>query len=241
LKWADETCTDVGEDCRYLLVLSGHGSGTTEDFLMRDESAMDSLTIDELEKALAGANQAFGARHSQPGRKIDVLGLDACYMCMGEVAYQIRKQVGILIGAEGLEPEFGWPYRKILAQARSHRSQHPLDAVTPGEMAQTIVGTYVEHYHDYDRSAGRSADLAAIDLAKIEGVKTSFATLVSQLGTLDKPGHEKLLLAHWYAQTYKYDQFVDLKDVHQVTVQFGGNQPIVDRCAGVVKSLEACV
>ena len=32
----------------------------------------------------------------------------------------------------------------------------------------------------------------------------------------------KLLLAHWYAQTYKFDQFVDLKDLCiQIQKQFG--------------------
>ena len=38
------------------------------------------------------------------GKKIDILGMDACFMSMGEVAYEIRESVDVLVGAEGLEP-----------------------------------------------------------------------------------------------------------------------------------------
>ena len=41
-----------GPGTRYLLVLSGHGSGTTEDFFLKDDSPEDSLSIDELRIAL---------------------------------------------------------------------------------------------------------------------------------------------------------------------------------------------
>jgi hypothetical protein len=100
------------EPMQTLLILSGHGSGATEDFFLKDESSTDALTFKELAEVLSW--------HSQEHRRIDVLGLDACYMCMGELAYEVRDRASILIGPEGLEPAFGWPYRKILAaiQAR---------------------------------------------------------------------------------------------------------------------------
>ena len=85
-----------------LLILSGHGSGTTEDFFMKDEAAADALTFEELAEVLRWHSGKDGAR-------IDVLGLDACYMCMGELAHEVRDDAGILIGPEGLEPSFGWP------------------------------------------------------------------------------------------------------------------------------------
>ena len=85
-----------------------------------------------------------------------------------------------------------------------------------------IVQEYVKHYSDYDRSVGRSTDLAAVDLAKTVNVKQAFEELVQLLpGPGDKAKHQKLLLAHWYAQTYKDDQFVDLADLcDQIKVQF---------------------
>ena len=46
---------------------------------------------------------------------IDILGLDACYMAMGEVTYQVRNEASIVIGSEGLDPAFGWPFRDASA------------------------------------------------------------------------------------------------------------------------------
>ena len=156
------------------------------------------MTFDELAGALKDL-------FIESGSKIDVLGLDACYMCMGELAHEIREYAEILIGAEGLEPAFGWPYRRILATAK--RNGGPLGCE---DLARAIVTEYVEHYSDYDRAAGRSADLSALRLgAQMEAVTAAFASLVAALrGT--PAGHDKVLLAHWYAQTYKADQFVDL-------------------------------
>ena len=98
-------------DYRHLLILSGHGSGTTQDFLLRDDTPSDSLSIPELAEALELSKKAIG-------KTIDILGMDACFMSMFEVAFEIRTSVDLLIGAEGLEPEFGWPYARILARAR---------------------------------------------------------------------------------------------------------------------------
>ena len=48
----------------------------------------------------------------------DILGFDACFMSMGEVALQIRDFADILVGAEGMEPAFGWPYARLIARAK---------------------------------------------------------------------------------------------------------------------------
>jgi hypothetical protein len=245
-----------GRQVSTLLVLSGHGSGTTEDFFLKDENPTDSLSIPELAEALRAATARAGRKLR--GRKIDILGMDACYMSMGEVAYQIREHVDFMVGAEGLEPTFGWPFRRILARAKAHRKARN-KPMTPEEMARAIVEEYVECYSDYDRTAGRSVDLAAIDVREVTGVKDAFRELVSVFRARDRRGqehedaealrrpfeykitrrgarivqgpvrspvkrrydkasHEKLLLAHWYAQTYKSDQFVDLRDLCEQTL-----------------------
>ena len=37
--------------------------------------------------------------------------------------------------------------------------------------------------------------------------------VIKEQAKADPDVHNKLLVAHWYAQTYKFDQFVDLKDL----------------------------
>ncbi len=130
-------------------------------------------------------------------------------MSMGEVAYEIREYADILVGAEGLEPAFGWPYRSPPREGKSPRLP-----CGPEALASEIVEEYVTHYNDFDRPAGRSADLSAIRLSEMPELVRAFRALVDAAHYTttaeDQEGHNKLLLAHWYAQTYKFDQFVDL-------------------------------
>ena len=121
-----------GTNRRLLLILSGHGSGTTEDFLLKDENAADSLSIPELRDALTAIVKVAK-------RPVDILGFDACFMSMGEVADALRGKVDIVIGAEGEEPAFGWPFREVLEQAKAERltlGGRPLD---PEKLADLIV------------------------------------------------------------------------------------------------------
>jgi hypothetical protein len=192
---------------RRILILSGHGSGTTEDFLMRDENADDFLSIDELKQALEDSGYKEGEK------KLDIIGMDACYMSMVEVCYELRDHAEILIGAEGLEPEFGWPYSKFLRRVHEElKSVENIEgaarALEPEEAAIILVKEYVEHYEAYDMSV----DLAAIRLSDMDALKTDFGSLVTALkGQPD--ARNNLTYAHWRAQTYKSDQFVDLKDL----------------------------
>jgi hypothetical protein len=173
--------------------------------------------------------------------------MDACYMAMGEVAYQIRGSVDVLVGAEGLEPEFGWPYRQILAAAKAHY-QKTGRSMQPEELATLIVNVYVDHYSEYDRAAGRSADLAAIRLSErngtsgVAGVADALQTLAAKLHDLPQSEHKKILLAHWYAQTYKFDQFVDLKDFcDQLQQQFPPESEIWACSADLMTAITDCI
>jgi hypothetical protein len=239
VKWAIDAYSDA--DTKYLLILSGHGSGITDDFFLTDSEAADSLTIQELGQGLRDI--VTHIRHKNgDGKKIDVLGLDACCMAMGEIAYEIRDQVGILVAAEGLEPEFGWPYRRILRAAQRKAGQQPM---APEPLARMIVKQYIDHYADYDRSAGRSADLAAIELTKMEGVVKAVRALVTALPKdteKDRALHERVLLAHWFAQTYKFDQFVDLKDLcEQLKKKCPDIPNLPDACEAVITAVEGAV
>ena len=169
ITWAVQT--HGNPDVRYLLILSGHGSGITEDFFLADADSMDSLTINELKQALDDVLPLLQAKNNDPQKKIDILGMDACYMAMGEIAYEIRNSVDILVGAEGLEAEFGWPYGRILAVARAYHAANSDQSMEPETLADTIVQAYVNNYSDYDGAAGRSSDLTAISLTEKKDAK----------------------------------------------------------------------
>ena len=44
------------------------------------------------------------------GKKLDVIGFDACLMSMLEVGYAMRDVGNTLVGSEELEPGPGWKY-----------------------------------------------------------------------------------------------------------------------------------
>ena len=75
-----------------------------------------------------------------------------------------------------------------------------------------IVDTYVKTYSDFDKTAGRSVDLGAVRLEPMKRLAAAMKKLATALQKLDRRSHEKVLLAHWYSQTYKFDQYVDLRD-----------------------------
>jgi len=212
-----------------MLILSGHGSGSTEDFLMKDDNPVDSLSIPELDEALDVATKALGkavGKKKDERKNIDILGMDCCFMSMVEVCYQIRNYVDHVVAAESLIPDFGWPYHRVLAEAERIRN-YPADPVIDAEvLARIIVTEYIKYYSDYDRTAGRSVDLAWVNVGgnvnpedpDSENIMVNLKNKISDLGnalstSLDQPRLlDQILLAHWRAQTYKFDQFVDIKD-----------------------------
>src|SRR4029077_86974 len=94
--------------------------------------------------------------------------------------------------------------------AKKHRQVTKRPA-SPDELAKMVVTEYITHYADYDQTAGRSVDLSAIRLGKaMVDVGTSVTALAQALKA--EQDQNRILLAHWYAQTYKSDQFVDVRD-----------------------------
>ena len=65
-----------------------------------DDRSGDCLDNRELKRVLGTAHQLLG-------RKVDLVGMDACLMTMIEVAYQIRDHAKILVGSEEVEPGTG--------------------------------------------------------------------------------------------------------------------------------------
>jgi hypothetical protein len=183
-----------------MLIISGHGSGVDADFLAMDNSSRDSLTIRELSKALADIKFRLGS-------KIDILGLDSCLMSTAEVYYQVRDYVGCLVASEGFEPNSGWPYSTILAGLSGGASS----------VASKIVRDYIEFYFEY-ALCGQSVDLSACNVGLADKLKEAVNCLGKALiPALDDPAFSNaLILAHWRAQSYKSDQYVDLADFAKV-------------------------
>ncbi len=194
----------------YMVVLSGHGGGTEEDYLLKDESSNGSLTIAELKQAFVDLQAERGGNQT-----IDILGMDSCLMSMTEVCYELRGLVDIVAGCESYSPASGWPYCEILERL-AHEIKHN-DQSVRDRVAKGIVEEYVNFYADY-WLGGLSVTQSALDVRKVEKLKSLIDALATELvkalndpKTLSQTG-TALILAHWEAQSYNGEQFVDLAD-----------------------------
>jgi len=192
-----------------------------------DDDAQDFLDSAELKRVLAAAARALG-------RKIDVLGMDACLMSMAEVAYQVRGAVDLLVGSQESEPNDGWPYDGLLKALVAKPS------MTPKELARTIVQRYLASYR-----SSEGVTQAATDLAGMEALAKAVDALGRALSAaLASPGARGAILeARAAAQEYSapYDDYCDLADVCTKMAKLVGNRAVTDACAGLDKALRGCI
>src|SRR3972149_1682301 len=133
-----------------------------------DDGSNDCLDNKELKNILQYASSLIG------GKKIDVLGMDACLMTMIEVAYQVKEYVKFLVGSEETEPGDGWPYDRVL------RALVDNPKITPKDLAVHIVDKYIESYDkfgEFDTDVTQSA----MDLERLKALVDSIDNLASFL------------------------------------------------------------
>lgn len=220
----------LNKECPNLVILSGHGSGAVGDFLTTNNPP-SALSIPDIRAVLASARGKIE-------RPIDVLGMDSCLMSMAEVCYELRNDVNFLVGAEGFARNAGWPYRQILTTLQNNLT------ITPEKLARSIVQEYIHFYAPYTMS-GVSVDQAAIDLTRLDGLKTALGTLADtlreKLRLKDRKVENAILLAHWRAQSYKLDQYVDLWDFCELLSQDCEDKGIVTACNEVKLAVDDAV
>ena len=158
-----------------------------------DHSGGDALDNRELKDVLARACTLIG-------RKIDILGMDACLMTMVEVAWQLRDSVEILVGSEIEEPNDGWPYAEIIAflTAKPKSKTHIV--------AKEVVKQYIASYRDEGETVTQSAINTA---ATAEIIQTLNPLAAEILSDFDK--NRKLIQRAWErAPKFYDDNYLDL-------------------------------
>lgn len=144
----------------YALVLWNHGGGWRDKADHRipvfkavcwdDTSGNDSLYMSEVKSALA----TIKAEKQQ----IDLVGFDACFMGMMEVAHEIKDLASVMVASEETEPGDGWPYNTILEDLTF------TPAMSPSALGVTIVDRYGEFYSNIGDTTQSALDLQNIDI-----------------------------------------------------------------------------
>jgi len=158
-----------------------------------DHSGGDALDNSELKNVLANACAAIG-------KKIDILGMDACLMTMVEVAWQLRDSVEILVGSEIEEPNDGWPYAEIFQFLTAK----------PKSKTHVVVKEVVKQYVASYRDQGETVTQSAINTAATEEIIRALIPLAAEL-LADLDGNRKLIQWAWErAPKFYDDNYLDI-------------------------------
>jgi len=76
------------------------------------------------------------------GKKIDILGMDACHMAMIEIGSQIKSAANYMVGSQEVVPGSGWDYTLLLNPFLSK-------SLSPSDFAKQIVDAYSAKYNKY--------------------------------------------------------------------------------------------
>jgi Clostripain family len=196
---------------RYMLILSGHSSGVEDGFLLKDEHPLQTMKLDALKNVLIAVRKKLKM-------KLDIIGMDACLMSMVEICYEFRGLAKVLVGSQSLGPSTGWPYDQIIEAMMNGPQRKAAGRVEAEELGPVIVDRFIGSYVDQAINSGVSTDLSALNIDGATDVATAVRELAgalsrgltdSALNTIFKPA---LVLAHWEAQSYNGELFVDLSD-----------------------------
>lgn len=264
----------------YAMIFSGHSFGFQGEGLFKDEKANYSMNLSrlkwmferitlpqtELEK-LAVLQQNWDEEPWKPekikertteiiGKPLTILGFDSCVMSMLEVGCQFKDVAKTMVASEGSVPNSGWSYTQILLGKINNDKN-----ATPKEIAASFVESFIRQQNKY-ALADISVDMAAWDLEKFNELETSFASFVSQLiecfsdknSIVYKQLKRILIQVHWQAQTYMYQQNIDLGDFCQLLIteinslktelQSSIIQPILNLelcCLELIEKIRQCV
>ncbi len=280
---------------RYALIISGHSAGFLDKGLFKDETAEKSMSMkylydllcrltDEKEWLIENAkklneefknseeNELSAEEYEQEttvllGQKLSILGFDSCVMGMLEVAYQFSPFTDTLIASEGIVPEAGWTYGKILGVLAQHNE------LETKKVAEKFVTEFIESQDAY-KVGGVSVDMSAWDFTPGKDADGNFSypgidNLVEAVGNLSATLHECfrkkdliyrqmeriLLQVHWKCQSYMFDQNIDLGDFCELLMKECKTlvkdfkealseddvkfiQSLVEHCENVLKSLK---
>jgi Clostripain family len=131
--------------------------------------------------------------------------------------------VQYMVGSEGFVPNAGWPYGHLFQKLQRKyassgtTSQWKRD---PASLSKYLVDDVVDYYTNFT-AASVSVDMAGCELQQLDAVVQALRNLTNELlgkgnprlGLAGDPKIEDMvILAHWRAQSFKFEQNTDLGD-----------------------------
>jgi hypothetical protein len=216
------------------LILNDHGGGFTG--ALADDTQGGFMSVPELAKALKDAEAITG-------KKIDIVGFDACLMAETEVARELQGAADILLASEETEGGPGWTYSpmlggKNLTAALDQMRLMKLDA-TPEQFAKIVVDVNSKHSRDIPT-------FSAVDLNKMDTLATATNVLAEAIiASPDKAGIKQAIKQ---SESYGggYNPYKDIHDQYDMCEKIVNSPTITDKglknaAQGVIDTLKTAI
>lgn len=190
-----------------------------------DEAGRDFLDMAELRRGLHDALDR--------NDKFAIIGCDACYMAMLEVAYELRDEGEIFVASEEEEEPGGWNYSEVLGKFKP--------GLSPTEAATEIVNAY-----EPQTQAEPRATLSAIKLDEIGEVAEAVNTLGELLTPLIATARFGAIKnARAKVHTFKLYHYIDLLHFAEcLKAELGADEAVedvADAADDVIKAVKGAV
>jgi len=203
---------------------------SVEEILLHVEAiGLDTTSNDFLDNKQL--HDALRAVVDKKQKKFDIIGCDACYMNMIEIAYEIRDCGDVLIGSEEKEQPGGWPYDTLTKRFK--------DGADAEAVAKGIVA-------DYGTQAVSARDpfsvLSAIRLSKIDDVASAVDRLGAALLPLVGSSFGMLKRVRKATKTFLLYHYIDLADfAQQAKAAFPSNNSVTTAAQAVIDAVRGAV
>lgn len=142
-----------------MVVISSHGGGSNGAIADHDNGVRrEDYSFDYNMMTPQDMNKAFQEAEKITGKKIDILGFDACLMANTESTYELRNSANYIVASEETEGGEGWGYKKML----NHLSNGNMK---PESFAKDIVKSFAIPKYQADLKT-----LSAIDTSKMNQI-----------------------------------------------------------------------
>jgi len=178
-----------------------------------DDSSMSFLDNDALAKALEDAQ-------TKTGKRLALIGMDACLMSMVEVACQLQPFADIMVGSQEIEQGEGWPYEPILQQLTREPD------MSPAQLGEIIVNEFGNYYLKVSRNAGGINTQSEINLLVIPEIMEKIkhvADMVEETYSQDFQVELAVGRARKRVQTFHDPDYVDFRHfIIQLASEYNG-------------------
>ncbi|MGC9038183.1 MAG: clostripain-related cysteine peptidase [Roseiflexus sp.] len=211
---------------RYALILWDHGASWAG-IAFDDTDGEDGINMPELDAALRTIQQ-------QTGKRIDLIGFDACLMAQIDVALVTAPYADVFVASAELEPNTGWPWDLLLRRLIENPQQ---DAAAFGA---AIVESYREFYQPRDDP---TVTLSAFDLTRANDLRQKLNALSDAMMTGMGESYTAIAEARSFVDVYSQpapEEFsaADLGHFARLVVDRGARPAVADPARALYEAID---